>query len=95
MSLGPGWQALFWVASISLRRRVGRRGGRYRLLYMHPSGEELSDLARLVEAGAIKVILASVYPFERIADAMGEIESGHAKGKIVVTMPDNSANRGV
>lgn len=91
MGRGPGWQALFWVASFSLRRRARRRGARYRFLYMHPSGEDLSELARLVDAGAVKVILDSVYPFERIADAMAKLESGRAKGKIVVTMPDGPA----
>jgi alcohol dehydrogenase len=84
---GLGLQALFWVASISLRRRARQLGVRYRFFIMHPSGEDLSELARLVDAGAIKVILDSVYPFERIADAMAKLETGRAKGKIVVTMP--------
>lgn len=90
MGRGLGWQALFWIASFSLRRRAGQRGGRYRFLYMHPSGKDLSDLGRLVDAGAVKVILDSVYPFERIADAVAKLETGRAKGKIVVTMPDGS-----
>lgn len=88
---GFGLRALFWVASFSLRRLARRRGVRYRFFIMHPSGEDLSELARLVEDGAVKVILDSVYPFERIADAMAKLESGHAKGKIVVTMPDSPA----
>ena len=37
---------------------------------MHPSGEDLSELGRLVDAGAVKVILDSVYPFERSDEAM-------------------------
>jgi len=88
---GLGLQALFWVASFFLRRRARQRGAHYRFLVMHPSGEDLSELADLVNVGAVKVILDSVYPFERIADAMAKLESGHAKGKIVVTMPDGPA----
>ncbi len=88
MGLGLGWRTLFWAASFSLRRRARRHGARYRFLYMHPSGEDLSELARLSDTGAVKVILDSVYPFERIADAMAKLEAGHAKGKIVVTMPN-------
>ena len=88
---GLGLQALFWVASFSLRRRARQHGVHYRYLFMHPSGEDLSELARLVDAGALKVIVDSVYPFERIADAMAKLESGRAKGKIVVTMPDDPA----
>ncbi|WP_343124674.1 zinc-binding dehydrogenase [Rhodanobacter sp. C05] len=60
---------------------------RYRYLFMHPSSEDLSELARLVDAGALKAIVDSAYPFERIAEAMSRLEAGHAKGKIVVTMP--------
>jgi NADPH:quinone reductase-like Zn-dependent oxidoreductase len=88
---GLGLQALFWVASFSLRRRARQRGVRYRMFIMHPSGEDLSALARLVEEGAVKVILDSVYPLEDIADAMAKLESGRAKGKIVVKMPDSPA----
>ncbi len=84
---GLGLQALFWFASFSLRRRARQHGVHYRYLFMHPSGADLSELARLVDAGVIKVIVDSVHPFESIIDAMAKLESGHAKGKIVVTMP--------
>jgi NADPH:quinone reductase-like Zn-dependent oxidoreductase len=91
---GLGLQALFWVASFFLRRRARQSGVRYRMFIMHPSGEDLSELARLVDAGAVKVILDSVYSFERIADAMAKLESGRAEGKIIVTMPDIPAGCG-
>ena len=87
---GLGLQALFWAASFSLRKHARKHGVRYRYLFMHPSGEDLSKLAHLVDAGTLKVTIDSVYPFERIADAMFKLEAGHAKGKIVVTMPDDS-----
>lgn len=85
---GRGLQALFWVASFFLRRRARKRGMTYRFFIMHPSGEDLSELACLVDSGAVKVILDAMYPFERIADAMAKLETGRAKGKIIVTMPD-------
>jgi NADPH:quinone reductase-like Zn-dependent oxidoreductase len=94
MGRGFDWQALFWAASFSLRRRARQSGARYRFLYMHPSGEDLSELGRLIDAGTVKVILDSAYPFERIAEAMAKLESGRAKGKIVVTMPDSQAGPG-
>lgn len=85
---GLGLQALFWVASFSLRRLAAKHGVRYRYLFMHPSGEDLSELARLIDDGVLRVIVDSVYPFERIAEAMAQLEAGHAKGKIAVTMAD-------
>lgn len=84
---GLGLQALFWAASFSVRRIARQHGARYRFLFMHPSGEQLSELASWVDAGEIKVIVDSRYPFERIAEAMSKLEGGRAKGKIVVTMP--------
>jgi alcohol dehydrogenase len=88
---GLAMQAMFWAASFSLRRRARAHGVHYRYLFMHPSGADLAELARLVEAGALEVIVDGVYPFERIAEAMARLEAGHAKGKIVVTMPDDTA----
>lgn len=85
---GLGLQALFWAASFSIRRSARKHGVRYRYLFMHPSGEDLSELARLIDAGELKVIMDSVHPFARIAEAMTRLEAGHAKGKIVVEMAD-------
>ncbi|MQR01521.1 zinc-binding dehydrogenase [Glaciimonas sp. GS1] len=90
---GFGLQALFWFASFLLRRHARKHGVHYRYLFMHPSGADLAELARLVDAGVIKVIVDSVYPFENIIDAMAKLESGHAKGKIVVTMPEISSTQ--
>lgn len=83
---GLGLQALFWAASFSIRRSASKRGVRYRYLFMHPSGADLSELAELIDHGALKVIVDSMYPFAGIAEAMARLEAGHAKGKIVVTM---------
>jgi NADPH:quinone reductase-like Zn-dependent oxidoreductase len=88
MGLGLGFQALFWLASFSIRCRARQRGARYRYLFMHPSGADLIELARWVDAGALKVTLDSVYPFERLAEALAKLQAGHAKGKIVVTMSE-------
>ncbi len=83
---GFGLQALFWAASFSIRRSAAKRGVGYRYLFMHPSGADLSELARWIDDGTLKVIVDSMYPFKDIAEAMARLEAGHAKGKIVVTM---------
>lgn len=84
---GLGLQALFWLASWKERRQARRHGVRYRYLFMHASGSELTELAQAVQAGKLRPVLDSSYPLERIADAMAALEAGRAKGKIVVTMP--------
>jgi len=85
---GPLLQALFWAVSLRTRRLASRHGARYRYLFMHPSGDDLRELARLIDAGALEVVIDRTYPFEQIAQAMAQLEAGRAKGKIVVTMPE-------
>ena len=78
--------ALFWIISYGIRSRARRAGVSYRFLFMHPSGSELALLADLIEQGRLKVIVDKAYPFANIAEALAYVESGRAKGKVVVTM---------
>ena len=55
---------------------------------LHPSGEDLADLARRIDAGTLQVILNRVLPFAQIGEALAHLESGRAKGKVVVRMVD-------
>lgn len=81
-----GLAVLFWIISRGIRARARRAGVRYRFLFMHPSGNELAELGGLIEQGKLKVITDKVFPFGQIADALAYLETGHAKGKVVVTM---------
>lgn len=83
---GPALAALFWLASLGLRSKARRHDVRYRFLFMHPSGPELAELAALVDAGKLEPIIDRIVPFEEIANAFTHLESGRAKGKIVVRM---------
>lgn len=84
---GCGLAALFWLASLGLRARARRHGATYRFLFMHPSGAELAELARLVDAGIVRPVVDRVFPFAEIAEAMAYLETGRAKGKVVVRLP--------
>jgi alcohol dehydrogenase len=53
---------------------------------MHPSGDDLDVLARLVDGGQLKPVTDRVFPFEQIADAFAYLEEGHAKGKVTVRL---------
>lgn len=46
----------------------------------------LDAIARLVEAGALEIPLARTLPLTGAAEALAEIEAGHARGKIVVSI---------
>jgi alcohol dehydrogenase len=77
---------VFWIISYGTRSRARRAGVSYRYLFMHASGTELAELAELIEQGKLKVIIDKIYPFAKISEALAYVESGHAKGKVVVTM---------
>jgi len=86
LDAGPMLTALFWMASTKLRRQARKHDVIYRYLFMHPSGDDLTTLARLVDERAVEVITDRVFPFDRIADAFVYLEQGRAKGKVVVQM---------
>jgi alcohol dehydrogenase len=79
--------AIFWLISYGIRSRARRAGVSYRYLFMHPSGSDLALLAELIEQGKLKAVVDRTYPFARIAEALDYVESGRAKGKVVVTNP--------
>lgn len=50
------------------------------------SAAQLRDLVALYEAGDLRVTVRAAFPLERIADAHREVEKGHGRGKVVVTL---------
>jgi NADPH:quinone reductase-like Zn-dependent oxidoreductase len=86
LDAGPMLTALFWLASMKLRRQARQHHVTYRSLMMHPSGEDLAFLAQLADKQALEVITDRVFPFDQIADAFAYLEQGRAHGKVVVQM---------
>ncbi len=84
-------RALFWFASYGSRAEAKKRRVTYRYLFMHPSGAELAELARLIDEGKLEPVIDRVFSFDEIADAFAYLEAGHAKGKVVVRMVDSPA----
>jgi NADPH:quinone reductase-like Zn-dependent oxidoreductase len=86
LGLGAFMSALFWLVSFKTRKMARRAGVSYRFYLMHPSGEDLALLAELIDKGEIKVITDKVFSFDEIANAFGYLETGRAKGKVVVSL---------
>lgn len=51
---------------------------------MKASGPQLREITKLIEAGAIRPVIDRVFPFESINEALAYVESGCAKGKVVI-----------
>ena len=79
-------RGLMWLVSAGVRRQARSRGVDYRFLFMRADGQQLSEIARLVDGGAIRPVLDTVYPFAATNEALAHVEGGRAKGKVVVAM---------
>ena len=53
-------------------------------LFMRASGAQLREISALVDSGVIRPVVDRVFPFEATKEAMAYVESGRAKGKVVV-----------
>ena len=72
------------LLSWGVRRRAARQGVTYAFLYMKASGNQLREIARLFDLGAVRPVVDRVFPFESTNEAMSYVEAGHAKGKVVI-----------
>jgi NADPH:quinone reductase-like Zn-dependent oxidoreductase len=72
------------LLSSGVRRRATRRGVTYSFLFVRASGHPLREIASLIDAGAIRPIVDRVFPFASTNEALAYVETGRAKGKVVV-----------
>lgn len=72
------------MLSAGVRRKARRRCVDYEFLFMKADGNQLREITRLIEAGAIHPVIDRVFPFESTNQALAYVEAGRAKGKVVV-----------
>ena len=69
-----------------VRKEARRLHVRYTFLFMRAEGKQLAQIARLIDAGVIRPVVDKVFPFAKTAEALAYVETGRAKGKVVVTV---------
>lgn len=72
------------VISSGIRKTAKKLNVEYSFLFMRAEGQQLQEITKLIESGVIKPVMDKVFPFEQTNDAMSYLETGRAKGKIVV-----------
>lgn len=72
------------LLSYRIRRRARRRGVRYSFLFMSASGDQLAEIASLIDSGDISPVVDRVFPFDSTKEALAYVETGRARGKVVV-----------
>jgi len=86
--LNPFLKLIMHLLSRGVRKKAKRLGIHYSFLFMRANGEQLSEITSLIESGVIRAVVDKVFPFENTADALAYVETGRAKGKVVVTVAD-------
>jgi len=75
---------IFKAMSFSVRRLARRLGVNYSFLFMRGDASQLKQIAQLIESGAIRPVVDKVFPFDATNEALAYVESGRAKGKLVI-----------
>lgn len=85
-SIGGGWffRLAVRLLSLKIRRKARRRQIDYSFLFMKANGEQLGEITKLIEADVIKPVIDRIFPFDQTPEAMTYVDSGRAKGKVVI-----------
>jgi NADPH:quinone reductase-like Zn-dependent oxidoreductase len=77
---------LVTIANAPPEEAARQHGARAELLVMIPASEQLTRIAELVVRGDVHVELSEVLPLTEVQRAHEHSESGHTRGKIVLTV---------
>ena len=81
----PLWkQWVFGFAGHSFDSMAKKRNQEYHFIFVQSSGEQLSEIAKVLEENQIKPSIDSIYSFEDIAKALVKVDKGSSKGKTIV-----------
>jgi NADPH:quinone reductase-like Zn-dependent oxidoreductase len=84
--IGLNWflQQIMRLLSFGIRKKAKQRGVSYAFVFMRANGEQLSKITSLIESGVIRPVIDRIFPFEATKDALAYLETGRAKGKVVI-----------
>lgn len=83
---GVSWFLKLAIGMLSrgVRKAAKRRDVDYSFLFMRASGEQLAQIAALIDAKAIRPVIDRIFPFQATNEAMSYVETGRTTGKVVV-----------
>lgn len=84
MKLNLLLKTVMFFLSRKVRKQSKLLGVDYSFLFMQANGKQLSEIGSLIESNVIHPVIDKVFPFEKINEAMSYIQSGRAKGKVIL-----------
>jgi NADPH:quinone reductase-like Zn-dependent oxidoreductase len=79
----PSGKSLF--SELMARLKISKKN---RLVFVHSSYKDLSQLADWIDSGKLSPHIQKIYGKNEIVEAHNQIQSGHTRGKILVSMID-------
>jgi len=55
---------------------------------MEPYGWQLKDVADLLEKGEARAVVDSVFKLEQFKEAFARLDTGHARGKVIIAVAE-------
>jgi NADPH:quinone reductase-like Zn-dependent oxidoreductase len=85
-SIGLPWylRLVTKLISLNIKKKAQKLNTTFVFLFMRADGNQLGEITKLIESGVIKPVIDKVFSFEQTNDALSYIETGRAKGKVVV-----------
>lgn len=84
LNLSTPLRIVVQLLSAKARSRAKKQQINYQFLFMRASASQLTTLADMIEAGTVKPVVDQVFPFAKTKEALAYVESGRAKGKVVI-----------
>ena len=80
------FQILLGLVGRKVNALVKKVGATYTFVFVKPSGAQLGDITKLIEAGQIKPIIDKIFSMNDAKKALAYVELGRTKGKVVISM---------
>lgn len=88
LKLNPLLKIVVHFLSRGVRKRAKALGVGFTFLFMRAEGQQLAEIGKLIESGVIRPVVDRVFPFAETAEALAHVETGRARGKVVITVAD-------
>jgi len=86
--IGLNWmmKLIMSLLSYKVRNKAKHHRVNYSFLFMRANGNQLSQITSLIDSGIIRPVMDKIFPFEATNEALAYVETGRAKGKVVVKL---------
>ena len=85
---GAGWlvRMAVWLMGRKVYAASRQAGADYCWFFTESNGDQLREIAALLEAGAIKPVIDREFAFEQLPAALSYLEAGRARGKVLLNV---------